>query len=40
MKRMKHSYWFDLAFVAAITAVFTFLWNIREADDFAYSWPA
>lgn len=39
MKKIRHSYWFDAAFVVSIVATFAFLWNVREADDFAYSWP-
>ncbi|MFB0964848.1 MAG: hypothetical protein QMC36_04065 [Patescibacteria group bacterium] len=40
MKRLKHSYWFDAAFFASMFGAFYFLWTIREADDFAYSWPS
>lgn len=39
MKQVKRSYWFDFVFLTTIVTIFTFLWNIREADDFAYSWP-
>lgn len=39
ISKLKHSYWFDAAFVLSIAAAFLFLWNIREADDFSASWP-
>lgn len=31
--------WKDFAVIALTAGLFYFLWEIREADDYAYSWP-
>lgn len=39
-RKMRKSYWFDAAFVVSLVAVYAFLWDIREAGDFDYAFPA
>jgi peptidoglycan/LPS O-acetylase OafA/YrhL len=35
---MKHSLWYDTSFLAITFGLFYFLWHIREAGDFDYTW--